>query len=361
MARVFSLYICSLFLLNACRHVPVVQPEEHAFGHGLFVLNEGNMGSNKASIDFLDIERDTFYRNVYPEANPEVIKELGDVGNDIAIYGSRLYAVINVSGKIEVMNTQAQRIGQVDVPNCRSICFQGAYAYVTSYAGPVSLDASHAQIGYVAKIDTATLAIVDTCHVGYQPNGIACDGNCLYVANSGGYMFPNYDSTVSVIALSSFHETKRITVAKNLDRIVYDAPHNALFVSSLGDYYECPACLYRIDLASGHSEPLNFGASSLCLAGNSLYYLTSAFTGELELGILNTATLQRQSLPIGDLSLITPYAIAVEYEGGDIYLTDARDYVTPGVLYRLSPSGTLLTSHRTGDIPGHLCFSQSSF
>lgn len=33
-----------------------------------------------------------------------MVKELGDVGNDLQIYGSKLYATINVSNYIEVMN-----------------------------------------------------------------------------------------------------------------------------------------------------------------------------------------------------------------------------------------------------------------
>ena len=88
-----------LLALSACRHPEVVEQEDLTFAHGLFILNEGNMGSNKASIDFYDPISDTLYRNIYPTVNPTVMKELGDVGNDIAIYGGKLYAVINVSGR----------------------------------------------------------------------------------------------------------------------------------------------------------------------------------------------------------------------------------------------------------------------
>ena len=50
----------------------------------------------------------------------DVIKELGDVGNDLQIYGSKLYAVLNSSHKVEVMDARTLvRIGQIDIPNCR--------------------------------------------------------------------------------------------------------------------------------------------------------------------------------------------------------------------------------------------------
>ena len=62
---------------------------------GMYLLNEGNMGSNKASIDFVDFKNAYYVRNMYAERNPTIIKELGDVGNDIQIYGDKIYAVIN--------------------------------------------------------------------------------------------------------------------------------------------------------------------------------------------------------------------------------------------------------------------------
>ena len=62
---------------------------------GMYVLNEGNMGSNKATLDFLDLTTGEYHRNIYPSRNPSVTMNLGDVGNDIGIYGHRLWMVIN--------------------------------------------------------------------------------------------------------------------------------------------------------------------------------------------------------------------------------------------------------------------------
>ena len=62
---------------------------------GFFLLNEGNMGSNKATLDYFDYASGEYHKNIFAERNPNVVKELGDVGNDIQIYGNKLYAVIN--------------------------------------------------------------------------------------------------------------------------------------------------------------------------------------------------------------------------------------------------------------------------
>ena len=95
-------------LLHSCRHDIIVWPsEEEEVGEtrqdsilGFYLLNEGNMGSNKCTMDFYDYATGTYTRNVYGNANPSAVKELGDVGNDLRIYGSRMWAVINCSNKI---------------------------------------------------------------------------------------------------------------------------------------------------------------------------------------------------------------------------------------------------------------------
>ena len=103
---------------------------------GMYVLNEGNMGSNKSTLDYLDLSSADgnvhYLRNIYAERNPNEVKELGDVGNDAQIYGSQLWLVINCSNKVEVCRAQdAVKVGKVDVPNCRSVSFHGGYAYVS--------------------------------------------------------------------------------------------------------------------------------------------------------------------------------------------------------------------------------------
>lgn len=139
---------CCLF---ACRgELPVLPSDEIEVGKdplggirikGMYLLNEGNMGSNKCTLDFYDCTTGKYHRNIYAERNPSVVKELGDVGNDLQIYGDKLYAVINCSNFIEVMDVEtAQHLGQIDVTNCRYITFSDGKAYVSSYAGPVGID-----------------------------------------------------------------------------------------------------------------------------------------------------------------------------------------------------------------------------
>lgn len=334
---------------------------------GFFLLNEGNMGSNKCTLDHFDYSTGIYTRNIFAERNPGVVKELGDVGNDLQIYGNRLYAVVNCSHFVEVMNVKtAQHIGQISIPNCRYITFKGRYAYVSSYAGPVQVD-PNARLGYVAKVDTVTLQVVAECTVGYQPEELAIVGDKLYVANSGGYRVPDYDRTVSVIDLNTFTEIKKIDVAVNLHRLEADAQGN-LWVSSRGDYYTVPSRTYLIDTATDKViEELDLSNSDMTRCGDRLYVYSqewnyTAGKNEVSYAVIDIPGRQivtRNFIKDGtEREIAKPYGMAVNPVTGELFVTDAKDYVTPGVLYCFDAQGYLKWSVTTGDAPAHIAFSE---
>lgn len=368
--------VLALFILAGCRGddeklVPstwtrVADAAPSSSVKGFYLLNEANMGSNKSTLDYFDYTTGYYRKNIYAETNPGVVLELGDVGNDLQAYGQRLYAVINCSNVVEVMRaSDARHIGAINIPNCRYIAFHGRYAYVSSYAGPVKID-PNARLGYVAKVDTATLQVVDSCVVGYQPEEMAIVGGKLYVANSGGYRVPNYDRTVSVIDLETFTEVKQIDVAINLHRLRADAYGN-LWVSSRGNYYGIPSRLYVVSTVTDKvTDSLNVAVSDMALDGDNLYTLsteysyTSAQEWTVAYARINVAT---HKISAGSFitdgteqSIRRPYGVAVNPVTKEIFVTDAKDYVSPGMVYCFTPDGRRKWQARTGDIPAHFCF-----
>lgn len=53
-----------------------------------------------------------------------------------------------------------------------------------------------------------------------------------------------------------------------------------------------------------------------------------------------------------------PYGIAINPNTREFFVTDAKDYVTPGTLYCFNPDGTKKWSVETGDIPAHIVFTR---
>lgn len=333
----------------------------------MYVLCEGNMGSNKCQIDLLNASTKEYMQDIYPKANPSVVKELGDVGNDIQIYGSQLWIVVNCSNKIEVCDARTcVRKGQVNIPNCRYVAFHDKYAYISSYVGPVQI-AENAQIGRVYKVDTLTLEIVGQVEVGYQPEELAVVGNKLYVANSGGYRVPNYDKTVSIINLDTFTEEKKVDVAINLHRLQADK-YGQIWVSSRGDYNTTPSRLYwmKDDVVGGS---VDVPVSSMCIVGDSLYYIGTAWSNQtqsntVKMGLVNVRTHEVIETDLFDSkeakSMTLPYGIIVHPETKDFYLMDAKNYVSSGSLLHFFPDGSFDRSWTTGDIPSRAVFTTST-
>jgi len=369
----FFLLAFTLLFLFSCRTDEVVVPEEretlaqpeNTAIKGFYLLNEGNMGSNKSTLDFFDYTTGTYRRNIYAETNPTVVKELGDVGNDIMVYGGKLYAVINVSNKIEVMDAKtAKRIKTIQLQNCRYLSFKGNKIYASSYAGPVALD-PNSPPGRVVEIDTTSLSIQREVVVGYQPEEMEIVGNQLFVANSGGYKFPNYDKTVSVIDLTTFTETKKIDVAINLHRLQKDN-YGDLYVSSRGDYYTIPSSLFLLDAATGVvKKDFHVAVSGMTIVDDKLYYYGNEFNYNTHsytktFGIIDVKTEQVISTKIIDQEYVdaikAPYGIAVNPITEDIYITDARNYVATGYVYCFDKSGKFKWKTEGGNIPAHFAF-----
>ena len=373
------IYIVALLALAGCRTDDlIVYMEDEDMGivaqktevAGMYVLCEGNMGSNKCTLDYLDLSDSTvhYLRNIYAERNPNVVKELGDVGNDAQIYGSRLWLVINCSNKVEVCRAKdAVKIGKVDVPNCRYVTFYEGYAYVSSYVGPVS-SGSNAPRGMVYKIDTLTLQKTDSCVVGYQPEELVATGGKLYVANSGGYNFPNYDSTISQVDLRTMREEAQIEVAQNLHHLKLDR-YGQLWVTSRGDYQDVAANLYCLRITESGlpvvTHQMDVGVSDFCIVGDSLYYYGVGWNqvtqeNTREYGIINVRTHQVVTNTLSkaqELEKIRmPYGIIVHPQQRDFYLMDAKNYVSSGELLHFHADGTFDYKVRTGDIPAHATF-----
>jgi DNA-binding beta-propeller fold protein YncE len=378
-----AMTVCCIILvlfLVACREDELVVPTEYQIlpieinpesnPMGMYVLNEGNMGSNKSTLDFVDFRNAYYIRNLYAERNPNVIKELGDVGNDIQIYGNKLYAVINCSHKVEVMDAYTcERIGQIDIPNCRYIRFSQGNAYVSAYVGPVAID-PNAQLGAVYRVDTTSLTVTGKVTVGYQPDELEVMGEYIYVANSGGYRAPNYDYTISVVEMYAMKQVQKIPVAVNLHRLRKDK-YGKLWVSSRGDYETIPSRLFVLDRKDKNSremvvtDTLDIACSNLCIQGDSLYFYSVEWNEQREentisYGIIDVRTkelLTNHFITDGTEKDITvPYGIQINPVNGDIYVTDAKNYVSSGVLHCYDRQGKRKWSVRTGDIPAHTTF-----
>ena len=338
----------------------------------VFVLNEGQMGSNNATLDFLRFPYGQYVTSSFKKMNPSVGAGLGDVGNDIAVVNQEVWIVVNNSGIVEVISAVDEiEKKAISVPTPRNICFDDNYAYVTSWAGAfatgsydenwnyVITDSSNPK-GQVYRINLQTKQVEGSVEVGYQPEGIACYDGKLYVANSGGIssQLPpsySYDNTISIIDVASFTVTKTVEVQVNLKNVYSDGRGN-IYVTTLGNYYDVHSGLYMItadnpDRVLHVSDYVSFSAfydgSVYCVGTESEFdwyaesHVYEAWTARY--GIKNDLTLR--------LTETTPYSMAV-IDPNTILIGDAGDYFNPGVV-NCYWNGAKFWSVQAGVCPGH--------
>ena len=314
--------------------------------HGAYVLCEGVFNMNNSTLIFYDFDKGTT-TDAFLAANN---RGLGDTGNDLKIYGSRLYCVVNNSETVEIMDLQtAKSLKQISLSGRqpRRIAFDGGSAYVCCFDGAV------------VKIDTATMTVTATAQAGSNPDGICVANGKLYVANSGGLNYPNYGNTVTVFDLATFSPVKDITVVINPTRLDADAQGDVYVVSN-GNYGDVPMTFQRIDSRTDEVvQTFDFPVTNFAISGNLCYLYSFNWSNyEYALKVLDVTTEQivKEQFITDGTSFICPYGIAVNPNNGDVYLTDAHYNSTNGDVYCFGPDGHKKFSFEAGISPSCIVF-----
>lgn len=334
---------------------PDVQGEPIAVGgfSGMYILNEGGFGQNQARIDKLDFATGAYYEDLYVKSNPEVVMALGDVGNDLQLNGDRLYAVVNGSHKVEVMQASTlKRIGQIDVASPRAIAFDGSLAYVSSWVDGTNDN------GSVVIFNTGSLKTVASISVGQEPEGVAVANGKLYVGCSGG-MHATYSDELWVIDLATLTVEEKINVAPNIHRVVADTD-GSLWVSARGNYVDVGSGLYHV--VGNTVTSMNVPCAGFALSQDKIYYYASEWnnvtmSSQVTYGTIDRATLTPGASFITDgteSSIENPYGVFTA--GGTVFVADAKNYTSSGAIYVYDADGKRQQQFPTGVCPSSVVF-----
>lgn len=325
----------------------------------MYVLSEGLFNQNNSTLALYSFsEKDDALKlqtNFFQKINK---RGLGDTANDMQRYGSKLYIVVNVSSQIEILDLYSGKsIERIPMFNEKGIARQPRYidfykdkAYVCSFDGTV------------ARIDTATLKIDKITKVGRNPDGICITNNKIYITNSGGLSFPNYDHTVSVIDINTFEEIKKIDVGMNPYKIHADSQGD-VYVVTRGNYDDVGYSFHKID--SKKDEVLhtfeNLPTYNFEIFEDKAYMYNYDFTtGENWIKVMDCLTekiIDEKFIKDKDIIVNTPYALSINPYNGDVYVIDAQYYVNWGDIICFDKNGNF--KYRINEIglnPNHIVF-----
>ncbi|MDD3430638.1 MAG: hypothetical protein PHF38_01265 [Bacteroidales bacterium] len=351
-ARLSSLVLFLLFswLITSCELED--QPEStgdlpgltEGACRGLWILSEGLMNLNNSTLAYYSFEQKSLNKNMFRLQNK---RGLGDTGNDMKAYGSKLYIVMSLSSQIEVLDLQSglsiKRIPMFDenqrARQPRFIDFLDGKAYVCSFDGSL------------ARIDTISLEVEAYVDCGRNPDGICIVNNKIYVSNSGGLDNPDFDKSISVVEPHGFREIKRIEAGLNPYLMRADSQGD-IYLALRGNLLDLPFSLCRIDTRLDTVVQVfpDIPAWNLVIHNDTAYvYHYSEQGGEnriLLFDCLKEEIISDQFIRDGTI-IQRPYAIDVNPYSGDVYISDAFDYTLWGDCLCFSKDGKLKFSFKS--------------
>lgn len=353
-----------LLALGACRQERDLVPAEHEQinisqdlkqeAAGMFILNNGGPGTNKATLDYLDFATGNYARNIYAESNKDLLPVLGDNAVDMALEGDRLFIVLAGSHKVVCLNANTMRkLGEIQVNDCRSIAFHQGKGYVTSYKCK-GLREDQPPLGEVVRFDPKTLKKTDSITVGMQPKAMLFGKNLLWVANCGEYNAPAYDASISLIDVSGEKMTQvaKENVLKNTRLLlgttdVTEGEYTKIYAYSDGDFHEMKPTLIEVDALS--LSPREGTAQEYPLIAQALVPKAHAYMLQghiVESGWYGQPTVTRYFQGGGSVQaakevelgptreeFVNALAFAITPTGSHLFISDAKNFTSSGMLY----------------------------
>ncbi len=345
--------------LSSCQKDPVREkpkdpptpPDTNiSYESGIFVMNEGNFNWGNASVTFISNDYSITEQDIFGRING---RSIGDVVQSMKIVGDFGFIVVNNTNNIEVVNlrdfTSYKTIKGFDYPRYLEVVDDNR-AYVTNLRKDISV------------VDLNSMTVVKSIRTPYWTERLIRYGNQMFVTCYGGFTDPSIarKSQIYVIDTKEDKIVDSIITGKEPTGIVLDFKEKMWILCSGGfDNFEAPTLLRVDPVARIIEKTFTFPStgilpSRLCInpSGDTLYFLNN---GVFQMPVNSSALPETSFIPPEGRLL---YGLEIHPGTGEIYVTDAVDYVQDGVVFRYSQrTGQLLGRYDAGRIPAYICFT----
>lgn len=326
------------------------EPEQNVVKQ-IYFLYEGQMDLNNSTLGCYYPNGEHEYQSkVFASVNGEA---LGDTGQDIIVYGNRIYlsvfgsnylAKLDLNGKVIEKYTFSEAEGQP-----RYLEAKDGNVYVSLYSGNV------------AKFDTTSIKeIKGTVAVGTHPEEMTILDDKLYVAIAGDYNVA-YENKLAVVNLSNFTSEGSFEVGEDPTNVL--ALNNDLFVIHYNTTTWAQEMLI-VNPTAKTSELFMANVSKMATDGKDLFYVESTTDWATH---STTNTFYKKGADGKGVEFLntteTPeilsagvYLLEIDPENGDFYI-GITDYKTSSTIYRFDKNGKFVTKFEsTTPSPNHAAF-----
>jgi YVTN family beta-propeller protein len=341
MNKLFFYLLIISSMLSCRRDEPPVAPIGNiTIGEGgVYITNEGNFMFGNASVSYYDPENNSVVEDLFQSVNST---SLGDICQSMTFFNSKIYIVVNNSGKVKIVNAS-------------NFEEQGEISGLTSprYFLPVSNNKA-----YVTDLYSNSVSVVDLNSNSISGN-IPCAGATEELVLSYGNAFVTNSAKefVYVINTSTDQITDSILVSRGGNSIAEDKNGKLWVLCGGNSSLLIPPSLYRIHPVSktvelSYSFPQNDSPWRLTMNGgnDTLYFLNNGIYK------MSIEDINLPAAPFISEGTMNFYGLGIDPLTGIIYVSDAIDYVQRGMILRYQPNGILINSFLAGIIPGDFYF-----
>ena len=356
MKKLFNAFcvLAAAFVLGGCTPSEEQPHDEANIGldGGVFVLCEGSFGAGNSSLYHYNPDRKEVTADIFSTANNA---KLGDTAQSLYMYNGLLFVVVNNSGVVFALDRTTGKVeGMIDnliSPRFIAINDLGTKGYISQMytnelitfdprtlerTGSITLEgvagseqmvvwadklfiASWSNDHKITVLDTDTDQQIATFEVGVQPYSMVLDKNdSLWVVCDGGNEYSDLPDGVTMEAPSLW----------KIDAETHEATKTLTF------------------------EPGGYFRSRLSIngEGDTLYFIYD------EVWAIDVASGTLPSEPLISIEGWGQYGIGVDPVNEDIYIADAKDYMSNGEVLRYNSAGELIDTFEVGLLPSKFAF-----
>ncbi|WP_121666698.1 YncE family protein [Mesonia aquimarina] len=360
--RFLALIFCSVFFLVSCSDDDAFTPpedsenpenpenpeepgeEEGKYAQGIFVLNEGGVGT----VTYLSEDLETVEQAIFQQNNNG--EDIGAYAQSIFFEDDLAFIISNGSNLITVVNRDTFELvaridSGLDVPYYGVA--ENGKAYVTNLA---SFDSG--EDDYVAVIDLQSYEVENTVTVGDYVANIEEENGKLYIQNS------NYGSggSVTVMNMASMQIENVISTADGLNSFeIENGNLYALTGTKLQTFnLSNTNLLNEMELAYGTAEePLL--ANNLNIEDDQVYFTVENSVYKFALGETNAPN---EALFSYETSSAYGVMYGFEVENNRIFVADGGDFASDSFVKIYDIEGNLIKTQEVGIAPNGFYFNE---
>ncbi len=337
------LFFGGIFFLQSCikdgnnQGGNVVQYSQQQVG----ILCEGNYMWNNSRFDVFSIDSQKYFSNVFEAVNK---MPLGDVLQSGCYSGNYILLCVNNTGKIVALDRKTMKLvkSRGGLKSPRYILPFGPYLFV-----------SDLQNNAVSMLDTGNLATLHEFKV--------LSGNL--VSNRSGWTEQMTVWNNELVAacydgyLITMNPTTKTTTKMEADtgcqNLVIDANNRLWALSSVNGLASIVAYGSNKKEEKRFAFPAMSSLNRLCISksGNEVYFIYQNKVCKLP---VNATDLKEMEVVYAGAQ--TCYGLGVDPRNGYIYVADAKDYVSNGMVTILNENHEVIHNYNSGIIPSGFVF-----